>query len=214
MSRAQSTLSRSEVSDELVHPGRKLTEREFVDWVGDGWAEWVNGEVILMSPVNFEHADLHTFLVMLVGGWANEHDLGTVLTEPFQIRFALEKSRRSPDIIFVSRRRMSMMKTQHFEGPPDLIFEIISPDSQSRDRREKFLEYEKAGVREYWIVDPLSKKLEGYRFGRDGKYALLQAKDGKLVSRVLSGFYIRSEWLWRAKFPKVSALLREMSAKR
>src|SRR5438876_9393725 len=111
MSRAHATVSRSEVSDELVHPGRKMTEQEFVDWVGDGWAEWVNGEVIIMSPVNFDHADLHSFLFGLVRGWVDEHDLGKVLTEPFQIRFALEKSRRSPDIIFVSNRRMSQMKT-------------------------------------------------------------------------------------------------------
>lgn len=191
-----------------------MTEQEFIDWVGDAWAEWVNGEVIIMSPVNFEHADIHSFLVLLVGGWVNETDLGKVLTEPFQIRFALEKSRRSPDIIFVSNRRMTRMRKAHFEGGPDVIFEIISPDSQSRDRREKFLEYQKVGVREYWIIDPLSQKVEVYALGRDGKFKLVSEKAGKISSKAIAGFYLKPEWLWSGKFPKVSALLREMASRK
>src|SRR5438045_9509888 len=98
MSRAHSVISRSEVSDELVHPGRKMTEQEFVDWVGDGWAEWVNGEVIIMSPVSFRHAEIFSFLVLLIGSFVDDRDLGKVLTEPFQIRFSRQKSRRSPDL--------------------------------------------------------------------------------------------------------------------
>ena len=167
-----------------------------------------------MSPVNFDHADLHSFLFGLVRGWVDEHDLGKVLTEPFQIRFALEKSRRSPDIIFVSNRRMSQMKTQHFEGGPDVIFEIISPDSQSRDRREKFLEYQKAGVREYWIIDPISEKVEVYALGRDGKFKLIPEKSGKIISKTLAGFYLKPDWLWQKKLPKVSVLLREIASKK
>ena len=166
-----------------------MTEREFVDWVGDGRAEWVNGEVIIMSPINFEHADLQQFLFRLIGDFADEHDLGKVLAEPFQIRFELEKSRRSPDIIFVSNRKMSLMKSSHFEAARDLIVEIVSPDSQNRDRREKFLEYEKAGVREYWIVDPLSEKIDAFALGKDRKLKAIPEKADKIFSKVLSGFY-------------------------
>ena len=190
-----------------------MTEREFVDWVGDGWAEWVNGEVIIMSPVNYEHADYHSFLFALIRGWVDEHDLGKVLTEPCQIRFELAKSRRSPDIIFVSNRKMSLMKSAHFEGAPDLIVEIVSPDSQNRDRREKFLEYEKAGVREYWIVDPLSEKIDAFALGKDRKLKAIPEKAGKILSKVLSGFYVMPAWLSQKKLPKVSALLREMNSK-
>lgn len=214
MSRAHSVISRSEVSDERVHPGRKMTEQEFVDWVGDGWAEWVNGEVIVMSPVSFEHADLHAFLLTICRGFVDEFELGRVVAEPYQARFAEQKSRRSPDIFFVSKRRESLITRIHIEGPPDLIIEIISPDSQSRDRREKFLEYQKAGVREYWIIDPLSEKAEAYRHGRDRKYALISEKDGKINSRVLPGFYLQPSWLWQKRLPKPLAILRELIANR
>jgi Uma2 family endonuclease len=211
MSRAHSTISRSEVSDELVHPGRKLSEEEFIDWVGDGWAEWVNGEVIIMSPVNFEHAELHFFLLGLFGVYVSDHDLGTVVAEPFQIRFDFAKSRRSPDIIFISNKRRKNIRYAHLEGAPDLIVEIISPDSQSRDRREKFLEYQRAGVREYWIIDPLSEKVEAYRLGKDGKYILIAERDGRIHSTVLPKFYLKPAWLWREKLPKISTVLREIN---
>lgn len=214
MSRAQSTISRSEISDELVHPGRKMSEQEFIDWVGDGWAEWVNGEVVIMSPINFEHAELHTFVVMLFGGYIYDHELGSLASEPFQIRFEKAKSRRSPDVVFISNKRKSNLRYAHLEGAPDLIVEIISPDSQSRDRREKFLEYQDAGLREYWIVDPLSKKVEVYRLGKDGKFTLIPEKDGKISSAALPKFYLKPEWLWRGKLPKVPNLLREINSSR
>jgi Uma2 family endonuclease len=191
-----------------------MTEQEFIDWVGDGWAEWVNGEVIVMSPVNIEHAELNSFLHALLRCFVDEHDLGTVVTEPFQVRFAKAKSRRSPDIIFISNRRRANLRYAHLEGAPDLVVEIISPDSQSRDRREKFLEFQSAGLREYWIVDPLSKKVEIYRLGRDGKFALIAEKDGKIASSVLPKFYLKPIWLWREKLPKISALLREINSAR
>ena len=105
------------------------------------------------------------------------------------------------------------MKAQHFEGGPDLIIEIISPDSQSRDRREKFLEYQKTGVREYWIVDPLSELVEAYSLGRDGKFKLITEKSGRIASKAISGFYLKPAWLWQKRLPKVSALLREIGSK-
>jgi Uma2 family endonuclease len=214
MSRTNSIISRSEVSDELIHPGRKMSEQEFVDWIGDRWAEWVNGEVIVMSPVNFEHADVHSFLFRLIGGFVDDNELGKVVSEPFQIRFAKQKSRRSPDIIFISEQRLSIVKKQHAEGAPDLIVEIISPDSQSRDRREKFLEYQSVGVREYWIVDPLSEKIEAYSLSRDRKYKAIEPVSDRIPSKTLPGFYLKPVWFWRDKLPKVSALLREIHHKR
>jgi Uma2 family endonuclease len=193
----------------------RMTEAEFVAWCdSDTWAEWVDGEVIVMSPVNFEHADLHAFLLRLVGGFVEERELGRVVTEPFQIRFAELRRRRSPDIIFISNRRLRLVKGAHFEGGPDLIVEIVSPESQSRDRREKYLEYEAAGVKEYWIVDPLSRVVEAHVRARGGKYRPLPEKNERIGSTVLKGFYLRPEWLWRERFPKVPALLREMAKSR
>jgi len=71
-----------------------------------------------------------------------------VLSEPFQIRFPKLRRRRSPDIIFIAKQHLSNLRETYLEGPPDLIVEIVSWESQSRDRRDKYLEYQAAGVRE------------------------------------------------------------------
>lgn len=191
-----------------------MSESEFVEWcTSETWAEWVDGDVIMMSPVGLEHADLFGFLFHLIRAFVDEHDLGKVLSEPYQVRLAKLKRRRSPDILFVATARFSHLEKQHVEGAPDLIVEVISPDSQSRDRREKFFEYEKAGVREYWIADPVSHSVEAYVLV-DKAHRLVKKSNRMIHSTVLPKFYIKPAWLWRAKLPKVSDLLKEMSSKR
>src|SRR4051812_45080778 len=92
-----------EASDQPKHPGRRMTEEQFVKWcTSDTWAEWVDGEVIIMSPVGFAHADLFAYLLHLIRAFVEERDLGRVLTEPFQVRLTGQRRRRSPDILFVS----------------------------------------------------------------------------------------------------------------
>jgi Uma2 family endonuclease len=192
-----------------------MSEREFVEWcTSDTWAEWVDGEVILMSPVNFQHAKIAAFLLHLVRAYVDDHDAGEVVTEPFQLRFARLRRRRSPDVVFISMARSNRIEATHLEGPADLIMEVVSPQSQTRDRREKYLEYQSAGVREYWIVDPLSKSVEAYSLGGSRKYALIEPRAHAIRSTVLPRFFIKPEWLWRERLPKVSALMRQFRRKR
>lgn len=56
------------------------------------------------------------------------------------------------------------------KGAPDLVIEILSPDSLARDQREKLLLYEQAGVPEYWIVHAVDKTVSVYRRGQEGLY--------------------------------------------
>jgi Uma2 family endonuclease len=197
-----------------VYLSKRMTEQEFVQWCDDEtWAEWVNGRVLVMSPVNFEHARLTSFLIQLVGGFAKAHDLGEVVSEPFQIRFVRLRRRRSPDVIFISRSRLPKPEDTHFEGAPDLIIEVVSWDSQNRDRRDKFIEYESAGVREYWIVDPLSKKVDAFAL-KGRTFVQFGAKAEIIRSKVLRGFYMKPSWLWRSRLPSVSSLLKEMAGKK
>src|SRR5438552_270280 len=124
----------AEISDTKPHPGRRMTEQEFVDWCDDTThAEWVDGEVIIMSAVQLAHAILFDFLHRLVGDFVEFYRLGTVVTEPYHVRLADQRRRRSPDILFVSAARQDVLKNQHVEGAPDLILEIVSPESKRRD---------------------------------------------------------------------------------
>ena len=199
---------------QAVYLSRRMTEQEFVDWCTDEtWAEWIDGRVLVMSPVSFEHAKIMSFLSHLFRAFTDEHDMGEVLAEPFQIRFSKLKRRRSPDLIFISKGREPDPDDTHFEGAPDLIVEIVSWDSQTRDRREKFIEYESVGVREYWIVDPISKTVETNVL-KSRRFVQIGPKEEIIHSKVLPRFYIKPSWLWRSRLPSVSSLLKEMAGKK
>ncbi|MDW8321108.1 MAG: Uma2 family endonuclease, partial [Armatimonadota bacterium] len=96
----------------------------------------------------------------------------------------------------------------YLDGPADLVVEIVSPDSEERDRATKFAEYERGGVREYWLVDPQKQEAEFYVLGEEGKYALrAKGSSGEFRSVVLEGFWLRIEWLWHP--PKEIEVLKE-----
>ncbi len=209
MTTIDQAITNSDVSDLKSHPGRRMTEDEFVEWSGDTWVEWVDGEVIVMSPVNIRHAILFSFVLPLIVAFAEQRDLGRVLSEPFQMRLGKQRRRRSPDVMFVAAARESAIQANQLEGPADLVVEIVSPDSLSRDWREKYLEYEAGGVREYWVIDPMAQRVETYTLD-DGRYRRIAEVDGKINSIVLPGFYLRPQWLWQERLPKVIDALREM----
>src|SRR5438093_11206848 len=117
-----------------------MSEPEFVEWCDEDLkAEWVDGKVILVAPANLEHDELDIWLITLLQIYVEEHELGQIY-QNIWVRFARLRRLRVPDLLFVSNARLNRRRKTYLEGAPDLSFEIISPDSQSRDRREKFEE--------------------------------------------------------------------------
>ena len=191
-------------------PNLTMTESEFVAWCPEGLrAEWVDGKVILMSPSNVDHDDLTIWFIRLLGDYVESHELGAIYQNLF-VRLAPQRRRRVPDLMFIAADRLHLLKETYLDGPPDLLIEIVSPDSQSRDRRDKYAEYEKAGVREYWIVDPLSKSVEAMRLDRK-KFHRIDEGAGVIASTVLRGFRIKTEHLWQKPLPKVAGTLKWMA---
>lgn len=194
-------------------PGVRMTEREFVDWSYERVdAEWVDGEVILMAPANTDHETLDEWFGRLLGDFVEEGNLGKVLRNVF-VRFARQRRRRVPDLLVVTTANLDKVKPTFIDGAPDVAIEIVSPDSRNRDRRDKFLEYQAAGVAEYWIIDPLAGTVDVYVLV-DGKYREVALIEGQLRSTVLKGFYLRPAWLFGGARPKVAAVLRELATAR
>jgi Uma2 family endonuclease len=194
-------------------PAPRMSEDEFEAWIlaSEGVrAEWVDGEVQMMSPVNLDHSDLNGLLLRLFADFIEAKLLGGKIACDYMIRLGGGKTRRVPDILYVTEARRSLLTRNCLEGPPDLAVEIVSDDSQSRDRREKYNEYEAAGVREYWIVDPFSQAIEAYALGDDGKYVRIAEVEGKIPSTVLPGLYLRNEWLWANPLPTMRSLRDEL----
>ncbi|MBI3944955.1 MAG: Uma2 family endonuclease [Armatimonadetes bacterium] len=189
----------------------KLTYEEFLAWLDEEtWAEWVDGEVVRMSPVNFEHQETARFLLNLLSFWVDFHNSGAIQYEPFLMKTGPNLPGRSPDILFVAEEHRDRLRQTYLDGPADLVVEVISPESRARDRGEKFYEYEQGGVREYWLIDPTRKQAECHQLGADGIYRTIPAgADGVYRSAVLPGLWIRVDWLWQDPLPSLLNILKE-----
>jgi Uma2 family endonuclease len=190
-------------------PPGKMTYEEFLAWADeDTWAEWVNGEVIVLTPASTRHQQLATFLATSMNFFVDVHQLGVVLTPPFQMKTGPDLPGREPDIIFISRERLNRLRDTYLDGPADLVVEIISRDSRARDRGEKFYEYEQGGVREYWLLDYLRRQVEFYQLGPDGIYHVVPVSaDGIYHSAVLERLWLKVEWLWQEPLPSLMSML-------
>ena len=163
-----------------------------------------------MSPASTIHNRLTRFLLSLLEDFVAERGLGEAFGSDLSVR--LLSKRRLPDVLFIARDLRDRLREKHFEGAPSLVIEVVSEDSVDRDWRVKYLEYQAAGVGEYWVVDPLYKRIEVYALGDDRAYHAIGQVEGKLASRAVPGFYIRLEWLWQDPLPKVPGVLQELLA--
>lgn len=186
----------------------KLTYEEFLAWADeDTLAEWVDGDVLMTSPASFEHQQIVNLLVSTMRPFVETHQLGIVLGAPFQMKVG--ERGREPDVLFLGNEHRDRLKPTYLDGPADVVIEVVSPESVSRDRGDKFVEYEQAGVQEYWLIDPRRKIAEFYRLDEQGRYQTVQSGEtGEFPSAVVLGFRVRIEWFWRP--PMVLDVLREL----
>jgi len=146
--------------------------------------------VFIMPPHPTEtHQRILDALYAAMRSFVHEHDLGTIRFAPLPVRLWPGKI-REPDILFVSRAHADRIGEQCY-GPPDLVVEVLSPGTRHTDRGRKMLEYARAGVSEYWLVDPDAGTIEVYTLD-EGVYAPLGrfGAGQKAHSHVLSGFEV------------------------
>lgn len=168
--------------------------------------EWVDGKIINMPGASFEHQSLSKFLVTILNLFVTQNDLGEIVYSPFVMKLEAERRGREPDILFVGNEKQHLIKKNFLDGAADLVVEIISPESVGRDRGEKFVEYEAAGIKEFWLIDPTRKQAEFYNLNDEGFYRLANISEGIFRSEVLPEFFLRVEWLWEKSLPTIGAL--------
>ncbi len=154
--------------------------------------EIIEGELYMANAPSSDHQFIVTELSAEMRNFVKANKLGRVLVAPFEVHLSETTRPVQPDILFVKAERWPNQKISFFKGAPDLIVEVISPSSFRLDRVTKFTAYEQAKVREYWIVNPVTKIVEVYVLSGGGEYGLLGEFSGNEVikSMVLDGLEI------------------------
>ena len=199
------TIDILEAVEKTAPQRRKMSYQTYLDVASESKVvEWVEGEVINYMPPTMIHQDISGFLYYLLVSFTQFFKLGKVQQAPFEVKLWPDGPSREPDILFISAENLPKLDDKRFNGGPDLLIEIISPSSASEDRVRKFTQYEQAGVREYWLIDPRPRQQQAdfYLLGQDGLYQSAPiTDDGRYHSVVLSGFWLNLEWLWSRQLP-------------
>jgi Uma2 family endonuclease len=196
----------------------RMSYEEWLDWDHEGGlSEWVDGEVVFyMSPLD-EHQRVVAFLDRLLGLFVRLFRLGRVQLAPFVMRIVPGGPGHEPDVFYLSAEHLSRLTRRQLDGPADLVVEVVSDDSVTRDRDEKFSEYQAGGVREYWIIDPRPQRLRAdfYVLDARGRYRPVPLGDDDIYhSTVLPNFWLNTNWLWQEDPDPLLALAEIVGAKR
>lgn len=150
--------------------------------------ELIDGFLIKKPSPSTRHQRLSQQLWMPLWKFIRDRNLGEIFHAPLD-RHLSPTDTFQPDIIFISNERGHIIGEQKIEGAPDLVIEILSPGTARFDVHEKKGAYETYGVREYWIVDPVLKRIELY-VSRDGRFDLVQKETGigTIYSVIIPGF--------------------------
>jgi Uma2 family endonuclease len=183
----------------------RMSYEEYLVWAPEHlWAEWKDGEALVFMPASTLHQQIISRLLVLLDFFVRARNLGEVLSGPLVAKLWPGGPAREPDVLFISHERKATLGDMVYIGGPDLMVEAISPDSAHRDRIEKREEYARAGVREYWIIEPREGKrrrrsLTVYRLDPAGQYGPGEVvHSGVVHSTVLPGFWMPVDWLWQA----------------
>ena len=147
-------------------PGVKLTYDDFVLFPDDGKRhELIDGEHYVTPSPNTAHQTVSGNLHLLIASWLETHPIGRIWYAPYDVVFS-QFDVVEPDLLYMSNERAAEVLTpQHVRGTPEIMVEIASPGTRKRDETIKRRLYDRAGVSEYWIVDPEVDVIRIYRRG-------------------------------------------------
>jgi Uma2 family endonuclease len=188
-----------------------LTADEFLSLPEGDKADLIHGRLVLAMQPSRRHELIVAFLVKLIGMYVEAQGLGEVTASKSPIRVD-ERNVFEPDVVFVSNERAQQVQPNGvLAGGADVAIEVVSPSSKQRDYAAKRDGYERAGVAEYWIVDPERGAAHFYRLGADGLYAEVTPPAGEVyASHALPGFRIDPSLLSSEPLPNAFELLTDL----
>ena len=170
----------------------RFTYGDYLTWDDDQRWELIDGVPYNMSPApTVRHQLILGELHRQVANWLLDKPC-QVFIAPFDVRLPEDDESDEqvetvvqPDLSIICDK--SKLDEAGCRGAPDLIVEILSPSTAHKDLKVKFERYERAGVQEYWIVDPNGSTVQIYTLGAEGRYGRPEAYGA--VDRVSVGIF-------------------------
>lgn len=168
---------------------RPLTADDLADLPDDGMRyELIWGELHMSPAPEMPHQVVLGNLYLRLATELNASKAGMVLAAPVDVQFD-DDNLVQPDLLVVATENRSAVHGKKFTGTPDLLIEILSRQSRSRDFLKKSLLYSTNQVPEYWIVDPSRKCIHVYVLA-GGHYTQQESADGVARSVRFSGLVL------------------------
>ena len=177
---------------------RSYTYADYLTWEGKERYQLINGEVFQMASPSVIHQAILGELMIQFGNWLRGKPC-KVFSSPLDVRLFPKKDKSDktvvqPDLLVVCDK--NKIAKNSIDGSPDLVIEIVSPSNTHSELFLKFQYYLKAGVREYWVIDPDTKKAQVHIY-ENGHYISTIYEDNAVIPvAVLPGLEIALEELW------------------
>ena len=166
----------------------KLTYEDYLKTPDDERWELLNGELIMAPSPTMVHQQVALELASRLLTFVKERDLGQVFIAPFDVVLS-DTTVAQPDVLFISTQQAHIITRENVRGAPELVVEILSPSTASRDWRDKLDLYAEHGVREYWIVDPDARRVWVMKLEASGfEEASIYGAEDTLASHTLEDF--------------------------
>jgi Uma2 family endonuclease len=152
-------------TEAVVHPPR--TMMEIFKAIPEGTRVQLIQNQLVMSPAPSDtHQKVLGKLFKRLDDFVEENDLGEVRVAAYDV-YLDEENAFQPDIVFVAKENIHKIQENGLHGAPDLVIEVLSPSNSSYDKKGKKEIYEKAGVKEYFIIEPYEKAVTFYKLVND-----------------------------------------------
>jgi Uma2 family endonuclease len=163
------------------------SEAEYLAMNVNRLLEYSHGRPEVLATPTQAHQLVVAFLYQLLLAFASARKLGVVLFAPLRVRLWPGKY-REPDVVFMLAEHAARRSNDFWDGA-DLVMEVVSDEDRRRDTETKRFEYARAGIPEYWIVDPSKERitvlrLEGNHYVTHGEFE----RGGQAHSALLAGF--------------------------
>lgn len=164
----------------------KLTYDDYVNLPEDGKRyEIIDGELYVNPSPNLKHQRVSKNLFLALNEHAAKNDLGEVFYAPCDVILS-DIDVVVPDLFFITAERFAILTKKNVKGAPDIVIEILSDSNRKYDETTKLKRYERFGVQEYWIADPIEDAVRIHRL--NGKQYERIIVGGAITSPLLPGF--------------------------